>query len=322
MLRTWWEQCVLWAQELPNRNKVSQMAWSIACNLDKHHATQLASAMAFDAFLAIIPLLALGGWMLSQVLQGDTETLAHLSSILDVAPRAVHELVNQHAERFNGVTLAPIALVGSVWLGSGAFDTVMAVFERTKATDPRPWYVRRLLAIVWVVCVLAAMSLAGWVALHLAGGPALFVRLLPKPRGFEQLGINLDGARLVGFAVGTAVTTLLLASFFRIGVRRDVPLRRVWPGTLVTVAISGTASYLFAVYARTLAKFALYYGSLAAVAILLAWLWFCCFALLLGAEVNVYLEEHPEVFPPRSLRRQRSRSVTHAAPASTNRQKP
>lgn len=307
MLRTWWERGVAWAETLPDRNKVSQMAWSIGRRLDRHHSTQLASAMAFDAFLALIPLLALGGWMLSQVLQGDTETLAHLSSILDVAPRAVHELVNQHAERFSGVTLAPIALIGSVWLGSGAFDTVMAVFERTKTTDARPWYVRRLLAIVWVVCVLTSMSFAGWVALQLAGGPALFVRLLPKPRGFEQLGINLDGARLVGFAVGTLVTTLLLASFFRFGVRRDVAKRRVWPGTLVTVAISGTASYLFAVYARTLAKFALYYGSLAAVAILLAWLWLCCFALLLGAEVNVYLEEHPEAFPPRSNRRRHTK---------------
>ena len=87
---------------------------------------------------------ALGGWLLSLVLREDSETLAHLSSILDVAPQAVHEIIDQHAERFSGVALAPIALVGSIWLGSGAFDTVMAVFERTKATDPRPWYVRRL----------------------------------------------------------------------------------------------------------------------------------------------------------------------------------
>lgn len=304
-LRTWSERSSAWARELPSRSKLTRMVWSIAENLDRHHGTQLASAMAFDAFLALIPLLALGGWLLSLVLREDSETLAHLSSILDVAPQAVHEIIDQHAERFSGVALAPIALVGSIWLGSGAFDTVMAVFERTKATDPRPWYVRRLLAIVWVVCVLAAMTLAGWIALQFAGGPELIIRLLPKPRGFEQMGVDLDGARLVGFAVGTAVTTLLLASFFRIGIRRDVPQRRVWPGTVVTVAIAGTASYLFAVYARTLAKFALYYGSLAAVAILLAWLWLCCLALLLGAEVNVYLEEHPEVFPHRANKRER-----------------
>lgn len=299
-LHSWYQRRVAWAKRLPERSRLAQMAYAIAGNLDVHHATQLASAMAFDLFLALIPLLALGGWLLSVVLQGDTETLASLSSFLDVAPRDVHQLVNENAERFNGVTLAPIALLGSVWLGSGAFETVMAAFERTRVTDPRPWYVRRLLAIVCVLCVLGSITLGGWVTLRLAGGPELVLRLLPKPRAFEEFGIDLDGSRLVGFAVSTTTISLLIAGFFRIGIRRDVPRRRVWPGTLVTIAIAATASYLFAVYARTLAKFALYYGSLAAVAILLAWLWLCSFALLLGAEVNVYLEERPALFARRN----------------------
>lgn len=277
------------------------MAHAIVGNLNAHHATQLASAMAFDLFLSLIPILALGGWLLSVVLQGDTETLAHLSTILDVAPRDVHELVNQNADRFNGVTLAPIALLGSVWLGSGAFDTVMAAFERTRVTDPRSWYVRRLLAILCVVCVLALVTLGGWIAVRLAGGPEMVLRMLPKPRGYEEFGVGIDGSKLVGVAVSTTTISLLIAGFFRIGIRRDVPRRRVWPGTVVTMTLAAMASYLFAVYARTLARFALYYGSLAAVAILLAWLWLCSFALLLGAEVNVYLEERPDLF--RSKRR-------------------
>lgn len=305
MLRSWSDHGAAWAKELPHRGRLAQMLYAIGANLHAHHATQLASAMAFDVFLALIPLLALGGWVASLVLRGDVETLANLSSFLDVAPRAVHELVNQHAERFSGVTLAPIALLGSVWLGSGTFETVMAAFERTKVTDPRPWYVRRLIAIACVLCVLGSVTLGGWVTLRLAGGPALVLQLLPKPRGFEEFGIDMDGSRLVGFAVSTTTITLLVAGFFRVGILRDVPRRRVWPGTLVTIAIAATASYLFAVYARTLARFALYYGSLAAVAILLAWLWLCSFALLLGAEVNVYLEEHPELLrrPARSSRR-------------------
>lgn len=313
MLRSWSDHGVAWARGLPNRGKVSQMAYAIAGNLHAHHATLLASAMAFDVFLALIPLLALGGWVVSIVLRGNAETLAHLSSFLDVAPQAVHELVNQHAERFSGVALAPLALLGSAWLGSGAFDTVMAAFERTRVTDPRPWYVRRLLAIVCVLCVLGSITLGGWVTLRLAGGPEFVLRALPKPRGFEEFGIDFDGSRAVGFAVSTTTISLLIAGFFRIGIRRDVPRRRVWPGTFVTIALAGTASYLFAVYARTLARFALYYGSLAAVAILLAWLWLCSFALLLGAEVNVYLEERPELFA-----RLRSKSINkEPPPAST-----
>jgi membrane protein len=299
MLRSWSDHSVAWAKQLPNRGRLAQMIYAIGGNVYTHHATQIASAMAFEVFLALIPMLALGGWVLSVVLRSDTETLAYLSSFLDVAPRDVHQLVNENAERFNGVTLAPIALLGSVWLGSGAFDTVMSAFERTRVTDPRAWYMRRLLAILCVVCVLGSITLGGWVTLRLAGGPELVLRLLPRPRGFEEFGIDIDGSRLVGFAVSTTTIGLLMAGFFRIGIRRDVARRRVWPGTFVTMTIAATASYLFAVYARTLAKFALYYGSLAAVAILLAWLWLCSFALLLGAEVNVFLEENPGAFARR-----------------------
>ena len=246
-------------------------------------------------FLALIPLLALGGWAISLVLRGDNATLANLSVWLDVTPSAVHELVDQHAERFSGRALAPIALVGAVYLASGAFDTVMAAFERTVPSAPRSWWTRRGLAVVCVLCVLCSLALGAWVALQLAGGPDLVLRLLPKPNGFEDLGLDVDGPRFVGISVSIAIITLLIAGFFRIGVRRDVPRRRVWPGTFVTMFITAFASYLFAVYAQTIARFALYYGSLAAVAILMAWLWLCSFALLLGAEVNVYLEGNPGV---------------------------
>jgi membrane protein len=122
------------------------------------------------------------------------------------------------------------------------------------------------------------------------------LQLLPKTEGFERVLLAVNGPNLVGLAISGVIVTLLIAGFFRIGVRRDVLVRRVWYGTSTTVTIAAVASYLFAVYARTIARFAFYYGSLAAVAVLLAWLWLCSFALLLGAEVNSYLEEHPELW--------------------------
>lgn len=283
------QQLVLYFSKGPLRRLFS----AIFTNLSLHHGPQLASAMAFDLFLALIPLLALGGWAISLVLRGDIATLAHLSVWLDVTPSAVHELVNQHAERFSGRAIAPIAFFGAVYLASGAFDTVMAAFERTLPSAPRSWWVRRGVAVVCVLCFLAALSLGAWVALQLAGGPALVFRLLPKPYALDDGGLDIAGPRVVGISVSIVTITLLIAGFFRIGVRRDVPRRRVWPGTFVTMFIAAFASYLFAVYAQTIARFALYYGSLAAVAILMAWLWLCSFALLLGAEVNVYLESNP-----------------------------
>jgi membrane protein len=49
-------------------------------------------------------------------------------------------------------------------------------------------------------------------------------------------------------------------------------------------------TYGFAAYVRTLADDALFYGSAAAVATLLVWLYLSSLALLVGAEVNAQLE--------------------------------
>jgi membrane protein len=101
----------------------------------------------------------------------------------------------------------------------------------------------------------------------------------------------VNTAATIGLLVSVVFVTLLIAAFFRVALRRDVPRRCVWPGTMLALGIGSSASYGFAVYAGTLAQYAVYYGSLAAVAVLMAWLWICSVALLLGAELNVFLEE-------------------------------
>jgi membrane protein len=49
-------------------------------------------------------------------------------------------------------------------------------------------------------------------------------------------------------------------------------------------------SWAFGLYVSTLADYAAFYGSLAAVAVLLVWLWLTSFAILVGAELNSQLE--------------------------------
>jgi membrane protein len=75
-----------------------------------------------------------------------------------------------------------------------------------------------------------------------------------------------------------------------VGVYRPGVRRRVWPGAVITVIIGFLISAAFGYYVRELARFALFYGSLAAVAITLAWLWLLCGVLILGAEINAELE--------------------------------
>jgi membrane protein len=94
-------------------------------------------------------------------------------------------------------------------------------------------------------------------------------------------------AALSMLAVGMA----FLAGFYRFAVERPPGRRRhVVPGTIAAVTCWLIVSWGFGTYVASTADYALYYGSLAAVAVLLVWLYLTSLALIVGAEVNALFE--------------------------------
>jgi membrane protein len=83
----------------------------------------------------------------------------------------------------------------------------------------------------------------------------------------------------------------LLAGLYRFAVVHPPGVRRhVWAGALAAVAFWLAVSWAFGAYAVSIADYAVYYGGLAAVAVLLMWLYLSSLSLIVGAEVNAQLE--------------------------------
>ena len=265
----------------------SHRAWLVLCGLITRDTLQAASAMAFDLFLAAIPMLALAGWLFAILSQGSDAVLTSVSLLVDLTPEEVRTLVWRQLGQFSATAVAPVALLGALWLASSAFNTLMAVLEVTVGAKRRSWWRRRLLALACVIASILLFTVSGTLAVTLSGGPAVVARLLAHGElpSLDRAGHFL----LLGLVLLS--TTALLSAFFRIAVIRPGVRRRVFPGALLTVISSGSASLGFAYYAGHLARFALFYGALSAVAITLGWLWLMCLALLLGAELNLQLED-------------------------------
>ena len=62
-------------------------------------------------------------------------------------------------------------------------------------------------------------------------------------------------------------------------------------GAVVATVIWLIASIGFSLYVATFGSYAKTYGSLAAVVVLMLWLWLTAYAILLGAEINAESEE-------------------------------
>lgn len=266
-----------------SRSPWRQSVWQLWQGMERHRAGRTANAMAFDLFLAFVPMLALAGWALTHFVASGPEILEASSLLADLTPDQLREIIRTHFESLSAATLAPLAAVSGWWLASSAFHTMIGVFEEAFDCPRRPWWRSRLLALGYALVGMVVFMLSGVLGMTLTTPPGLLGELL--------VSLRAHGLMRPAFVVtALSVMTAFFALLYGVAIRRPGVRRRIWPGALTAAGLGGGASFLLGYYAGQVARFALFYGSLAAVAILLLWLWVWCAAILLGAELNVLLE--------------------------------
>ena len=275
--------------------RTADLTREVVKGLFKHHAFDHAATMAFYFFLGTIPLLVVVGLLVGNVIQreGAEELSAPLYRAM---PKVAADLFRKQLLEIgdaNAPSIAPLSLVGFLWLTTNGIHNLMDVFEMLVGARPRPWGRQRLLAAGWVIGVLLAFAATTWVLLAVNGAatetaaqnhiPTLLRNLRTFiTRGWQRFGVLL---------VFVSMLCVGLAIFYRTAVRHPpVVTRHVWRGTFVALFLWALVSWAFGRYVTSIAHYAVYYGSLATVAVILLWLYLTSLALLIGAEVNAQLE--------------------------------
>jgi uncharacterized BrkB/YihY/UPF0761 family membrane protein len=114
----------------------------------------------------------------------------------------------------------------------------------------------------------------------------------PVRRARPPLPLLRDSWEKGAFAFVLALLVLTgIAAFYRMAVAHPKGVqRRVWPGALLAFSAWVVVSWGFGAYVSSLGRYALFYGSVAAVAVILVWFYLTSWSLLLGAELNAQLE--------------------------------
>ena len=273
-------------------------AWTLAKKVARglfiHHAFDHAETMSFYFFLGSIPLLVFGGLALGRLVQHDgAEALA--APFYHSMPAAAATLFQKELSDVAGAhtSVAPLSIVGFLWLTSNGFHNLMDVFELLIGARPRPWWRQRVIAVAWVAATLLVLVASTWTLL-------IANDLLPKTEDVAKMPTFVRHSRdflaagwmrfSVIVVLGT-ISALGLGVFYRVAVVHPRGVRRyVWPGTLVAHVLFLVVTGAFTNYVRTIGDYAIYYGSLATVAVILLWLYLTSLALIVGAEVNAQLE--------------------------------
>ena len=249
-----------------------------------------AQALAYSFFLAIpsIFLVVLGVFSLAASPDDVTRLMDRVERI---APPQAAQLLGDSLQRTisssgSGLTLAIVGFVLALWSTTSAATTLMkAVTSAFDRDDDRSFVRKRLLALLLVLCFLAAALL---VVGLLVLGPALqgwVGGAIGAPTATAWIWWTAQWPILVGSLLFLFAVLLYLGP--------DVQQPRwqlVTPGAAVSLVIWLVASGGFAVYTSHFGSYNKAWGTLSAVVITLIWLWLTSLALLFGAEVNAAVQ--------------------------------
>ncbi len=257
--------------------------------------TDSAAALAYYTFLSIPAalLVALGVFGLVAS-PGDVSNL--MDHLRGTVPSEAITLVRDSLTRITksgggSVTAVVIGFVLALWTTSGSMNALMrAVNNAYGRRETRGFVRQRLTALAMVVCLVLAAAL---VICFLVLGPVLS----------GAVGDALGMQSAIGWIWWTVQWPVLLvglltafAAIYVLAPDVDHPRFNILaPGTVLAVVIWLVASAGFSVYVATFASYNKTWGSLAAVIVLMTWLWLSSVALLFGAEINSETERSREL---------------------------
>jgi membrane protein len=190
-----------------------------------------------------------------------------------------------------GVIMALLGLLLALWTVTGAMNALMrglnVAYDRK---ETRSFVKQRVTAIGMLACMLVAVGLS-------------FGLLVLGPHVTDWIGGALGIERVIGWIWWTLQWPVLIgglllafAGLLYLGPNVDHPkFRFITPGSLFAVIVWLLASGLFAVYVSMFGSYNKAWGSLAAVIVMLTWLWLSALAILFGAEINAEAERSREL---------------------------
>jgi membrane protein len=272
------------------RVDVSGIAKDTIAEVSDDDVPGLAAEMTYHAILSIFPFLLF--------LAGLTSIIDNVFGVGNLTDRIVNQASHVMPEdatsllrsftgevvNSQGTWAIVIGLLGALWASSSAVGAAMKALNRAyDVKENRGFIKRKVVALALTVLFTGVIVVA---ALLLALGP-LMAGGIGEALGWRQEFVT--AWNWLTFPAALALVTLAVAILYALAPATDHQWRWITPGAALFVVGWVIASVVFTLYVSNFGSYNRTYGSLAAVIILLLWLYWSNMLLLIGGELNAVL---------------------------------
>jgi membrane protein len=258
----------------------------------------MAAQIAFYTMLGLFPFLIFLLSLVSMFPLGDSLRPLMLEALSDQMPQESAEYVAGIVlEQLPGFSqgLLSIGLLASLWGASMAVGALITTINRAYNIRTRRNIVTQKVMSIILVLLLSGMWLMSMTIILV--GPSITQSM------FEFMGIASETNTFwtsirLPMAFVLNVTALSILYFFAPEARQR--FLSILPGAITSTILWMLASSAFRIFLRNFGAYNKTYGSLAALIILMVWLWISGLIFLLGAEINSLMQRvEDEHSPPR-----------------------
>jgi membrane protein len=272
------------------RGDVSGIAKATNAGVSDDDVPGRAAEMTYHAILSIFPFLLF--------LAGLTSIIDNVFGVGNLTDRIVNQASHVMPEdatsllrsftgevvNSQGTWAIVIGLLGALWASSSAVGAAMKALNRAyDVKENRGFIKRKAVALALTVLFTGVIIVA---ALLLALGP-LMAGGIGEALGWRQEFVT--AWNWLTFPAALALVTLAVAILYALAPATDHQWRWITPGAALFVVGWVIASVVFTLYVSNFGSYNRTYGSLAAVIILLLWLYWSNMLLLIGGELNAVL---------------------------------
>ena len=252
----------------------------------------MAAQISFYTMLGLFPFLIFLLSLLGTFPLGESLKPEMLEALREQMPREsaeyvaniVLELLPDYSQGLLGV-----GLFASLWGASMAVGALITTINRAYNIRPKRHMVTQKVMSITLVLILSGMWLMSMTIIFV--GPGITQKM------FEFMGIASETntfwtSMRLPMAFMLNLTALTILYYFAPEARQRV--LSIMPGALTATFLWLLASSAFRIFLRNFGTYNKTYGSLAALIILMVWLWISGFVFLLGAEINSLMKRDDE----------------------------